>query len=397
MLPPHTRQDPEGFYAELGLDPAASPKEVMAAFRRKARELHPDVPGTGNTSAFVAIRRAYDVLSNRERRASYDQAARKALANASAPHAARQRATGPGAAGLNRSGGGSKDRGAAYGAMSRLVWRPRFADLPIPVWVGLGAFLCLCIIEAWVHLRSPPAIVSAGIRPNAALVAPLPPSARRAVLYGPNPVRLAGTPNLYVVPAAGATVLWRRDTERGIFAPVGQLPPFSSVQAIRLLRDNGLVEVLFDETTTRFVDSKRLTAGDADAAHRAYCGYNAGTGPSNGELLEQRGHGTGTIELENRTVQPAVVKLRYASGLVARSVFLAPGGHVDLADVPDGSLRADFAVGELWSRACNTFAAGMRARRMAGHVSTMHDFKLTIPSDQEAAADDIPDHEFERD
>src|SRR5947209_7730343 len=76
MLQPRSRLDPEGFYAILGLDPAATRDAVKAAFRRKARVLHPDIPITGDARQFVALKQAYDVLSNRKRRDLYDQAAR---------------------------------------------------------------------------------------------------------------------------------------------------------------------------------------------------------------------------------------------------------------------------------------------------------------------------------
>ena len=85
MLPPRTRLDPEGYYARLGLEPAATQAEIVAAFRGKARLLHPDVPKTGNTGAFVAVKQAYDVLSNRERRAAYDRKAKAAVQDALEP------------------------------------------------------------------------------------------------------------------------------------------------------------------------------------------------------------------------------------------------------------------------------------------------------------------------
>ena len=83
MLPPRPRLDPGGYYDRLGLEPAATQAEIVAAFRAKARLLHPDVPRTGNASAFVAMKQAYDVLSNAERRAAYDRAAREAILAAS--------------------------------------------------------------------------------------------------------------------------------------------------------------------------------------------------------------------------------------------------------------------------------------------------------------------------
>ena len=89
---------------------------------------------------------------------------------------------------------------------------------------------------------------TAAIPPNAPPVAPQTEAAQRASLYGPQPVRLAGTPNYYVVPAAGPAILWRQEKDRDRLSQVEQLPPFSSVQAVRLNRQTGLVEVRIDDT-----------------------------------------------------------------------------------------------------------------------------------------------------
>lgn len=338
---PRARLDPEGYYARLGLEPAADQAAVAAAYRAKARVLHPDVPATGNAAAFVAVKQAYDVLSNQARREAYDRQAQDVVTKPE--QVVVRQAEWPSAPPLRH---------------------PRFSDLPVPVWVGVGAILVLCLYQAVSHLLAPSSVVRASIRPNAAIVAPLSETAHQAVLYGPVPVRLAGTPNFYVVPAGSVTVLWRMDPERNnALTPMTQLPPFSTVQAVRLIRQTGMLEVLVNENASGFISADHLTAGDALAAHRAYCGYNAGPAPFDSEVLERRGVGSGTLTLENRAMQPAVVKLRDVTGAVVVSVFMGPNGHAVLDGLPEGNYRPDFAVGELWSRACNVFAAGMRARR----------------------------------
>ena len=114
--------------------------------------------------------------------------------------------------------------------------------------------------------------------------------------------------------------------------------------------------------------------------------------------ISSHGSGTGRLVLDNRTTQPAVVKLRDATGNMAASVFLGPGGHAEINDLPSGQYRPDFAIGELWSRACNGFAAGMRAQRLARLATLEALSPLTIPPDRpgEAPAADIPDLAFER-
>ena len=47
------KDDPVGYYATLDVHPAATPEAITAAFRRKARMLHPDVAGTGDAAAIT--------------------------------------------------------------------------------------------------------------------------------------------------------------------------------------------------------------------------------------------------------------------------------------------------------------------------------------------------------
>ncbi len=383
MVPPRTRLDPEDHYARLGLAPAATRAEIIAAFRSKARLLHPDVPKTGNAGAFVAVKQAYDVLSNTERRAAYDRAARAAALDAIEPEViVIPRTVYPAAAMPERTGPGR---------------RPGCFGLSTILWGGLAGFLCLSVYQATTHLLAPSGTVRDDIPPNAATVAPLSAAAHRAVLYGPAPVRLAGVPNFYVLPVATPALLWRLDAERSTLVPIGELPPFSAVQAVRVIRQTGMLEVLLNDHGNGFVSADHLTPGTAEAARSAYCGYNAGPTPYDGELLERQGAGTGTLEVENRSVQPAVVKLRDAAGAVTLSVFLGPGSHAALDGLPDGIYHPEFAIGELWSRACNSFAAGMQARRMKAALRLPGDSHLVLaPEAGEPAAADISNQAFEQ-
>jgi hypothetical protein len=379
MLPPRTSLDPEGYYARLGVEPAATQASIVAAFRAKARLLHPDVSKNGNAEAFVAVKQAYDVLSNRERREAYDREAREAAQDAIRPEVI---VVGP-----------SSPRPFVDLGRPTQLSRP-----PIVILLGLGAFLCLGVYEVTTHLSAPSPVVSAGIRPNAATVEPLSPSAHRAVLYGPAPVRLSGIPNFYVIPAGSPTVLWWHDPGRNALVPLGQLPPFSSVQAVRLIRQSGMLEVLVnDQSGGGFISADHLTPGDAEAARSAYCSYNSGPTPFDGEVLERRGAGSARLAAENRAVQPAVVKLRDRTGAAVVAVFLGPGGQVELDGLPEGLYRPEFAIGELWSRACHLFAAGMRARRMDSEVVLPGSAQIVVaPDGGEPAASDISDQEFEQ-
>lgn len=63
------------YYASLELDKSASEQDVRRAFRRLAKDFHPDMhPGDRSAEQkFKEINEAYEVLSDRQKRARYDQ------------------------------------------------------------------------------------------------------------------------------------------------------------------------------------------------------------------------------------------------------------------------------------------------------------------------------------
>jgi molecular chaperone DnaJ len=63
------------YYGILGVKPDATPEEIKKAFRRLARETHPDAnPGDHSAEArFRDVAEAYEVLSDPERRRAYDR------------------------------------------------------------------------------------------------------------------------------------------------------------------------------------------------------------------------------------------------------------------------------------------------------------------------------------
>jgi len=68
------RQPTEDLYGELGVERSATREEIAAAFRARARELHPDAhpAGAADEERFKRVTRAYGVLSDPVQRARYD-------------------------------------------------------------------------------------------------------------------------------------------------------------------------------------------------------------------------------------------------------------------------------------------------------------------------------------
>ncbi|MEK7499489.1 MAG: DnaJ domain-containing protein, partial [Patescibacteria group bacterium] len=63
---------PEDYYEILGVPKTATQDEIKKAYRKKAHKHHPDKKG-GDEEAFKKVSGAYEVLSDKQKRAQYDQ------------------------------------------------------------------------------------------------------------------------------------------------------------------------------------------------------------------------------------------------------------------------------------------------------------------------------------
>jgi molecular chaperone DnaJ len=82
------------YYRLLGVPRDASPAMIKKAYRRLARQRHPDMGANGSCEGFHELQQAYETLINSERRRRYDKRLR-----ASEPAAAPSRLAGPPAPG----------------------------------------------------------------------------------------------------------------------------------------------------------------------------------------------------------------------------------------------------------------------------------------------------------
>lgn len=68
----------KNFYIALGVSETATQDEIQTAFKKLARQYHPDV-APGNTEKFTEVNEAYETLGDIEKRRIYDEERSKAL------------------------------------------------------------------------------------------------------------------------------------------------------------------------------------------------------------------------------------------------------------------------------------------------------------------------------
>ena len=62
------------YYEILGIEKSASAKEIKSAYRKLAKQYHPDRnKQEGAESKFKEVQEAYEILSDERKKAAYDQ------------------------------------------------------------------------------------------------------------------------------------------------------------------------------------------------------------------------------------------------------------------------------------------------------------------------------------
>src|ERR1035437_3732351 len=120
------------YYKVLGLTSSATAKEITRAYRKLAKELHPDT-NPGSAEKFKEVSGAYDVLGDAEKRKEYDEVRRLG------PAAAGFGGPGAGAGGFNFGSGDLGDLGDIFGGLfggSRRQRAQRGADLETALHLG---------------------------------------------------------------------------------------------------------------------------------------------------------------------------------------------------------------------------------------------------------------------
>ncbi|MBB3966928.1 J domain-containing protein [Rhizobium metallidurans] len=72
--------DPQGLYRALGVQSSATAEEIKSAYRKLAKETHPDTSQHASSEKFHSISAAYEILNDPIRRAEYDSSAYRASA-----------------------------------------------------------------------------------------------------------------------------------------------------------------------------------------------------------------------------------------------------------------------------------------------------------------------------
>lgn len=128
----------KNYYAILGVLPDATPEDIRGAYKKRAKELHPDHYGE-NSSPFLEVQEAYGVLSDPSHRRDYDRSLGKHRTYAEAMNSSEIETLRPSRARVEpmKGQGEPTDLGEIY-LNSFQTSRPSFEEIFDRIWSNFG-------------------------------------------------------------------------------------------------------------------------------------------------------------------------------------------------------------------------------------------------------------------
>jgi len=400
-----SRDDPKAYYARLGLAPSASADDIKRAYRRFAKELHPDLNRDANAKArFQVISEAYAVLSDPELRSKYDSL-QYTNPQPQKPEAKLEPIC------CSRCG---KIRAQPRSTVFYKVMSFVFVTTRAPVQgifcsvfakkAALQASLISAVLGWWGFPWGPIWTISS-ICQNAADGRYSKDVDERLLWYNALAFFRIGKPAISYALAEQARTARNTDIAisavklidhlRGLGVPAGSLKnPWSLNPAIvfthlalLLVVPGAIGLAAFYDDAKRSISIGSLTPGiqvphpkflppnPAQTAPTQSVNATARTPtcpfpPRNGQVLinhgvwGSEGH---KIEIRNGASGNAIIKVRNAyTGALLISFFVAKGNSASIADVPDGNYLIQYALGEDLAIDCRSFVQSVSVQQFPG-------------------------------
>lgn len=380
--------DLKSYYRVLGASTGASVVEIRRAYRRLAKELHPDrhPNDPAATAKFQALNEAHGVLSNPEARARYD-AACLAADTSNVPRQQVEPITCSSCGAVSAQPryvifwyvisvilvthrrtmqGVFCPSCAANKAVecSAITWLLGWWGFPWgPLWT-LGA-LYRNLLNG-----TQPADVNAQILGRQALyfLEKGKPDLAAAAVYQALRLKISGTLRehlselklaLPATPKAQLIDRWKLMRGWGFWA---QLAPALAVAVVMAVGNS--TSVYTNSGTPALTSKSSVIYGEGLVdPRRARCLPSGPVDLTNGTVFRQTTVGPHTLKTTNGSSYDAVVKLRDMTGHTALSFYVGASGYVAIQNVPEGTFSIEFATGRDYSPVCGYFLRNMSSRR----------------------------------
>jgi hypothetical protein len=389
--------DPRGYYEALGLSPAASLQEIGSAYRRLAKECHPDRPTCADGGQrFRTITEAYNCLSDRTRKASYDRQSEAQQTKETPPPPAVEpvccEVCGQVTAQPRRLAfwritsfllGTHKQpvqRVFCQPCATKEQWRST-------IWTSLLGWWGVPWGPIWAVARG---LTNAGggertVATDEALMC------QNAIAFtrrgdAPLAVGLSNILRKSDDPRIGQTAasiirffgergfdttstledVWKRSilSRAALFLTAFVMPILALGLVMMTWTKSSAIGVdstVSDSLSPVFGPDTPVTTAAAQTSSNSPIPASEPTcdsRPSNGEVLvDHRGAGNSghKLEIDNSSAGDAIIKVRQSSGHTLASFFVASGQSATLAKIPDGSYTVQYASGSKLAKDCRRF------------------------------------------